>query len=112
METKHFERLEEVYHAASEQPPGQREAFLATAWGDDAELRRDVEALLEHSANGVLDQPLTRPLDFAALEPGARLGPYEILGSIGSGGMGEVYRAQDTRLDRIVAIKVLASHFS
>ena len=41
--------------------------------------------------------------------PGRRLGPYEILSAIGAGGMGEVYRARDTRLDRIVAIKVLAA---
>jgi serine/threonine protein kinase len=44
------------------------------------------------------------------LEPGARLGPYEIVGPIGAGGTGEVYRAKDTRLGREVAIKVLPSH--
>src|ERR1017187_5135838 len=44
--------------------------------------------------------------------PGTRLGPYEILAPIGAGGMGEVYRARDTRLDRIVAIKVLPSHLA
>ena len=44
------------------------------------------------------------------LAAATRLGPYEILDLIGSGGMGEVYRARDTRLDRIVAIKVLAEH--
>ena len=43
---------------------------------------------------------------------GARLGPYEILSPLGAGGMGEVYRARDTRLDRTVAIKVLPSHVS
>src|SRR5688572_15607042 len=42
-----------------------------------------------------------------SLSAGARLGPYEILGSIGAGGMGEVFRARDTRLDREVALKVL-----
>src|SRR6202050_2545414 len=47
-----------------------------------------------------------------ALAPATRLGPYEILSSIGAGGMGEVYRARDTRLDRIVAIKVLPEHLS
>ena len=46
------------------------------------------------------------------LSEGSRLGPYEILAAIGAGGMGEVYRAKDTRLDRIVAIKVLPSHLS
>src|ERR1700680_5136315 len=47
-----------------------------------------------------------------ALSSGTRLGPYEIRSPLGAGGMGEVYRALDTRLDRTVAIKVLASHLS
>src|ERR1700733_3577654 len=47
-----------------------------------------------------------------ALSVGTRLGPYEIVSAIGAGGMGEVYRAKDTRLDRTVAIKVLPSHLS
>src|SRR5882672_10856585 len=47
-----------------------------------------------------------------AILPGRRLGPYEILSSVGAGGMGEVYRARDTRLDRIVAIKVLPAHLA
>jgi eukaryotic-like serine/threonine-protein kinase len=46
------------------------------------------------------------------LGPGTRLGPYEIVSALGAGGMGEVYKAKDTRLDRIVAIKVLPSHVS
>src|SRR5271168_1085642 len=47
-----------------------------------------------------------------ALTPGKKLGPYEILSAAGAGGMGEVYRAKDTRLDRTVAIKVLPEHLS
>src|SRR5246127_4970541 len=46
------------------------------------------------------------------LPPGDRLGPYEILAPVGAGGMGEVYKARDTRLDRIVAIKISAAQFS
>ena len=46
------------------------------------------------------------------LTAGERLGPYEILSSIGAGGMGEVYKAHDTRLDRTVAIKVLPDHIA
>src|SRR5215472_4894883 len=47
-----------------------------------------------------------------AIPAGSRLGPYEILSAIGAGGMGEVYRARDTRLDRIIAIKVLPAHLA
>ncbi len=47
-----------------------------------------------------------------ALTSGTRLGPYEILAPLGAGGMGEVYRARDTRLDRSVAIKILPAHLS
>jgi len=47
-----------------------------------------------------------------ALAPGTRLGPYEILAPLGAGGMGEVYRARDTRLERTVAIKILPAQFS
>ena len=47
-----------------------------------------------------------------ALSPGDKLGPYEVLAPIGAGGMGEVYKARDTRLERTVAIKVLPDHIA
>ena len=47
-----------------------------------------------------------------SLSAGVRLGPYEIVAFLGAGGMGEVYRAKDTRLDRFVAVKVLTSHLA
>lgn len=47
-----------------------------------------------------------------ALTPDSKLGPYELQVAVGAGGMGEVYRARDTRLDRIVAIKTLPTHLS
>jgi eukaryotic-like serine/threonine-protein kinase len=50
--------------------------------------------------------------DFVSLATGTRLGPYEVLGALGAGGMGEVYRARDTRLDRDVAIKILPELFA
>jgi eukaryotic-like serine/threonine-protein kinase len=46
------------------------------------------------------------------LAPGTKLGPYEVVASLGAGGMGVVYRARDTRLDRTVAIKILPAHLS
>jgi serine/threonine protein kinase len=55
---------------------------------------------------------LTSIQSFMPLTPGTKLGPYEIHSALGAGGMGEVYRANDTRLSRTVAIKVLPSHLS
>jgi hypothetical protein len=61
----------------------------------------------DHSDDATVIEPRTR-----VLARGDRLGPYQIVAPLGAGGMGEVYRARDTRLDRYVAIKVLASHIS
>ena len=83
----------------------ERAAFLDGACSGDAGLRLEVEALLAR-AGGFLETPAGRVASMP-LTPGTRLGPYEVQSAIGAGGMGEVYKARDTRLDRTVAIKVL-----
>ena len=73
----------------------------------------EIAAILHHLKFTRLSQ--TRALGsgtLASLTPGSRLGPYEILSALGTGGMGEVYRARDTRLDRAVAVKVIAPGLS
>ena len=105
-------RIEEVYHAAMERPPEQRAAFIADACKGDDELRREVEDLMRRErspAGELLDRS---PWQERTLIPGARLGPYEIVALIGAGGMGQVFRARDTRLERSVAIKVSQARFT
>jgi Tol biopolymer transport system component len=100
-----WQKIEQLYHTALEREPGGRSAFLDQACQDDAELRREVEALL---AQGDAAGDSTATI----LTPGAQLGPYQIEAPIGAGGMGSVYRALDTRLGRKVAIKICAQQFS
>ena len=76
---------------------------------------RPVDAALRSvSRTDLQESSVSRELEFAVLtlSPGARLGPYEVVSPIGAGGMGEVYRARDARLNRDVAIKVLPASFS
>lgn len=84
-----------------------RPAYLEAACRGDAALRQEVESLL--AASSGCDRFLEHPpwSEEASLEAGRRLGPYEVIGLIGEGGMGAVYRARDTRLGRVVAIKVI-----
>jgi len=89
---------------------GERAVYLEAACGGDSDLRREVEALLsEQEAGGpsLLDTPAWPP-PVPMLTLGQRLGPYEVIGRIGAGGMGAVYQACDTRLGRTVALKVIA----
>jgi serine/threonine protein kinase len=120
MTPERLAQIEELYHAARERAPDALGAFLAQACGDDQELRREVESLLAHDdISGPMMQPV---LEIAAdlldestvthLTSGAQLGPYRIEGILGSGGMGAVYRAVDTRLDRKVAVKISAREFT
>src|SRR6476660_9593946 len=97
MDPERRRRVEKLFHEAAEHEGTARADFLDQACSDP-ELRRDVEAMLEGPA--------------APLKTGEMLGPYRIEGSIGAGGMGTVYKAIDTRLNRPVAIKVSAARFS
>jgi eukaryotic-like serine/threonine-protein kinase len=115
-----WDTVERLYHTALARPADERAAFLAEACGGDHALRREVESLLaQHpSANDVL----TRGAIVAAaglvtnagasVMTGRRIGVYQIIARVGAGGMGEVYRARDTRLGRDVAIKILPRAFT
>jgi len=106
MRPERWGRIEELCQEAASRDGDTRAAFLDEACGGDATLRREVESLLagEREATGFLETPVWRA---PALAAGTRLGPYEVVGLIGAGGMGEVYLATDTSLGRQVAIKVL-----
>jgi eukaryotic-like serine/threonine-protein kinase len=117
MTPERFRQIEELYHAARESSPDGREALLAQV---DPELRLEVESLLAQRSGGeFLDRAaiqnapqLLGDPTVTGLTAGTLLGPYRVESKLGEGGMGEVYRAVDTRLGRAVAIKTTREQFS
>jgi Tol biopolymer transport system component len=100
-----WRQIEELYQAARDLDGTRRAELLAQA---DPDLRREIEKLLDQPTSGSpLDSPAWEEAGAVATPSiGSQLGPYRIEERIGSGGMGEVYRAIDTRLRRAVAIKI------
>jgi serine/threonine protein kinase/Tol biopolymer transport system component len=106
MTPERWQTLSNVLYQALELAPGDRPAFLDRACASDTALRQELESLL--SASDEMRSSFLKSSSLAmTIKPGTRLDDYEVETLIGSGGMGEVYRARDTRLKRAVAIKVL-----
>lgn len=120
MNAERQSKSEEIYHTVLAVPTEGRAAFLAKICGHDLEILREVESLLSfvEVSSALLDHP---PADIAAqmlsdqrrLEIiGTKVGRYKIESLIGIGGMGEVYLAQDTQLERSVAVKFIKSEYA
>jgi Tol biopolymer transport system component/serine/threonine protein kinase len=115
-----WQEVKEVLYPALEMADADRSSFLDEKCGNDAELRREVESLIaaHNEAAERFESPaveLMAPVvseDLPEGMAGRALGHYEVVGKIGAGGMGEVYLARDSHLDRKVALKILPTFFT
>ncbi len=120
MITDQWQKAKELFVAALEYPPDERLRFVDENCNGDEAVRREVESLLANSddASVFLEQPAIGEVAEAIFENKEKLqvsknfGHYKIIKTLGTGGMGEVYLANDTKLDRRVAIKILKWEFS
>ena len=112
-----WQQIDSMFQGALEQPAAQRDAWLREACHNDPELLREVGSLLaNHREAPVETWAASAAAQLASagnlMQPGQRIGSYEIKAHIGTGGMGEVYRARDQKLNRDVALKVLPCEFA
>src|SRR5262245_43407521 len=120
MKPERWRQVDQLLGAALERAPEERAAFIREACGDDDSLRREVESLLafDGEAKSFIEAPayaVAAPLivgDDARSLLGKTIGHYQIISLVGEGGMGEVYRARDAKLDRAVALKILPEEMS